>query len=168
MGSPVFRDFKTRTAKLDGIAKPMPTDPPDFENMAVLMPTRPPSMVTKAPPEFPGLIAASVWMKPPTPPSPAPVRDRAEIMPLVTVCPTPNGLPMARTKSPTSNSSESLKVNVGKSSPSERIFKKSQIRVLVGPDQSRVEFAPVRQNQCNPIGPLDNMMVGDDISVFLK
>ena len=35
------------------------------------------------------------------------VRASAETMPLVTVCPTPNGLPTASTRSPTSNLSES-------------------------------------------------------------
>ena len=48
---------------LEGMAKPMPIEPPDLEKIAVLMPTRRPSMVTSAPPELPGLIAASVWMK---------------------------------------------------------------------------------------------------------
>jgi hypothetical protein len=31
--------------------------------MAVLMPSSRPSVSTSAPPEFPGLMAASVWMK---------------------------------------------------------------------------------------------------------
>ena len=48
-----------------GMAKPMPTDPPVLEKMAELMPATLPSMVTRGPPELPGLIAASVWMKKP-------------------------------------------------------------------------------------------------------
>src|SRR6185369_15525270 len=43
-----------------GIAKPMPIDPPEREKMAVLMPIRLPEASMSAPPEFPGLMAASV------------------------------------------------------------------------------------------------------------
>ena len=50
-------------AMLAGMAKPMPTEPPDCEKMAVLMPTSRPCRSTSAPPELPGLMAASVWMK---------------------------------------------------------------------------------------------------------
>jgi hypothetical protein len=48
---------------LAGIAKPMPTLPPLGARMAVLMPTSSPRRLTSAPPELPGLIEASVWMK---------------------------------------------------------------------------------------------------------
>ena len=48
---------------LAGIAKPMPMLPPVRERIAVLMPTSWPSRLTSAPPELPGLIEASVWMK---------------------------------------------------------------------------------------------------------
>ena len=92
----------------DGTAKPMPIDPPPSrEKIAVLMPTRRPSMPTSAPPELPGLMAASVWMKKRKSAMPTVVRATAETIPLVTVCPTPNGLPIASTRSPTSRSSES-------------------------------------------------------------
>ncbi len=47
----------------DGIAKPMPMLPPVRERIAVLMPTSSPPRLTSAPPELPGLIDASVWMK---------------------------------------------------------------------------------------------------------
>ena len=47
----------------DGMAKPMPCEPPLREKIAVLMPASFPSMSTSAPPELPGLMAASVWMK---------------------------------------------------------------------------------------------------------
>jgi hypothetical protein len=46
-----------------GMAKPIPWYPPVRESSAVLMPTSSPAMSTRAPPEFPGLMAASVWMK---------------------------------------------------------------------------------------------------------
>ena len=44
------------------MAKPMPCEPPEREKIAVLMPTTRPAMSTSAPPELPGLMAASVWM----------------------------------------------------------------------------------------------------------
>jgi len=48
------------TAKLVGIAKPIPTLPPDRERIAELIPIKRPSMSIKAPPELPGLMDASV------------------------------------------------------------------------------------------------------------
>jgi hypothetical protein len=45
------------------MAKPMPIEPPERLRIAVFTPTSRPSMSTSAPPELPGLIAASVWMK---------------------------------------------------------------------------------------------------------
>ena len=47
------------------MAKPMPMEPPLREKMAVLMPISSPDMLISAPPELPGLMAASVWMKKP-------------------------------------------------------------------------------------------------------
>ncbi len=46
-----------------GMAKPMPCEPPEREKIAVLMPITRPAPSISAPPELPGLIAASVWMK---------------------------------------------------------------------------------------------------------
>ena len=85
--------------------------------MAELTPTSRPSMEISAPPELPGLMAASVWMKKLRSETPTWVRASAETMPLVTVCPTPKGLPMARTRSPTSSSSESRNSRYGNGSP---------------------------------------------------
>ncbi len=53
----------TRSAWFDGMAKPMPIDPPVGEMMAVLMPITSPSRLNSGPPELPRLMAASVWMK---------------------------------------------------------------------------------------------------------
>ena len=56
----------TRWAMFDGIEKPTPMEPDSSAlpavAMATLMPMSLPSLSTRAPPEFPGLIAASVWM----------------------------------------------------------------------------------------------------------
>src|SRR5437773_2214048 len=58
------------------------------------------------PPLLPGLMDASVWMKSSYGPSPI-TRPVALTMPVVTVCSSPNGLPIAITGSPTSSRAES-------------------------------------------------------------
>jgi hypothetical protein len=45
------------------MAKPIPLEPPVSEKIALLIPTSAPFMSTRAPPELPRLMAASVWMK---------------------------------------------------------------------------------------------------------
>ena len=50
----------TRLTMLIGIAKPMPCP---AATMAVLMPTTSPLRLMSGPPELPGLMDASVWMK---------------------------------------------------------------------------------------------------------
>ncbi len=62
---PAIAVASTSLTMLTGMAKPMPTEPPDCDTMAALMPISRPFMSTRAPPELPGLIAASVWMKKP-------------------------------------------------------------------------------------------------------
>ena len=57
------RRFMTSRAMLLGTAKPMPMYPPERLAMAVLMPMTSPRRLTSGPPELPGLMAASVWMK---------------------------------------------------------------------------------------------------------
>ena len=66
-----------------GIAKPMPLE---SAAMAVLMPTTLPPASSSGPPELPGLIAASVWIRlfRLWLPSVVIVRPLAETMPLVT------------------------------------------------------------------------------------
>ena len=53
----------TFLAVLEGTEKPMPTEPPDGEKMAVLMPITSPLRLNSGPPELPLLMAASVWIK---------------------------------------------------------------------------------------------------------
>ena len=60
---PVLAEATTTLTMFTGMAKPMPWLPPDCEKMAVLMPMSRPALSTSAPPELPGLMAASVWMK---------------------------------------------------------------------------------------------------------
>ena len=85
----------------------MPTLPPERERMALLMPTTSPDMLTSGPPELPGLMAASVWMKSLNGLPGSMDRPLALMMPAVTVCWSPKGEPMASTQSPTLTLSES-------------------------------------------------------------
>src|SRR6185437_3181960 len=75
-------------------------EPPVGEKMAEFTPTTLPSMSNSGPPELPRLIGASVWMKSSYGPSWM-SRFRAETIPSVTDPPSPNGLPIAITQSPT-------------------------------------------------------------------
>ena len=61
--SPKSRSWSsTGLAVSEGTAKPMPTEPPVGDRIAVLMPITSPSMLNSGPPELPLLMAASVWM----------------------------------------------------------------------------------------------------------
>ena len=72
-------------------------DPDDFR----------PARLMSGPPEFPGLIAASVWMYDSVFRDPTSFRSVAETIPAVTEWSKPSGLPIARTHSPISSFSES-------------------------------------------------------------
>ena len=48
---------------LDGMAKPMPSLPPDSLLICVLTPTTWPAALRSGPPELPWLMAASVWIE---------------------------------------------------------------------------------------------------------
>ena len=115
---PLMRSSMTRPAMLMGMANPIPWYPPDWETIAVLMPTTSPSRFTSGPPLLPGLMAASVWMKFSYSASLTSVRPRAETIPAVTEYFNPNGFPTANTQLPTRSLSESPSVAVGRSSPS--------------------------------------------------
>ncbi len=53
----------TSMATLMGMAKESPMKPPVRLKIWELMPTTSPSRLNSGPPELPGLIATSVWMK---------------------------------------------------------------------------------------------------------
>ena len=109
------RSATTVLAMLDGTAKPMPTLPPLGEKMAVLTPITSPRSLKVGPPELPRLMGASICKKSTIVP-PWRSRPRAETMPAVTEPPRPNGLPTARTQSPTRTRSESPNATCGSGS----------------------------------------------------
>ena len=89
-----------------GIAKPMPVE---SVATAVLMPTTAPVASTSGPPELPGLIAASVWIRLVIrwPLSTAMSRPLPDRIPLVTENEyIPSGMPIATTSWPTLSPSE--------------------------------------------------------------
>jgi hypothetical protein len=92
---------------LIGMAKPRPMLPPVEEAIQVFMPMTSPWMFTRAPPELPLLIEASVWMKSLIFPSGPPERLTALTMPAVTEDTRPRGLPIAMAQSPTRTVEES-------------------------------------------------------------
>ena len=53
----------TLRAMFAGIANPIPMLPPDGDRICELIPMSSPAVFTSAPPEFPWLMGASVWMK---------------------------------------------------------------------------------------------------------
>ena len=92
-----------RDGEADAVARPTA--------IAVLMPMTLPSASSSGPPELPGLIAASVWIRLLSglvEPSVVIERPVAETMPLVTEFEyVPSGLPIAITSWPTLSASES-------------------------------------------------------------
>ena len=88
-----------------------PIDP--LRAAMVLMPTTSPAMFTSGPPEFPGLMAASVWMK--SKPGAATVRGAPLrlTIPNDTECSSPKGWPRAITNSPTRSRLASPRVSTG-------------------------------------------------------
>ncbi len=84
---------------LMGIANPIPWPP---LIIAVLIPTTSPWVLSSGPPEFPGLMDASVWIRSPVGSAPGrSTRPVALITPRVTVLSSPKGFPTAIAHSPT-------------------------------------------------------------------
>ena len=109
-------------------------------------------------------MAASVWMKFSKVLMPRWVRPSAETMPEVTVWPTPKGLPMASTTSPTRSVSAAAKVIAG-SLRSRGDLEHGQIRFGIGADGLGLELAPVVERDLDLVGALDDMVVGEDVAL---
>ena len=93
--------FKNFLATLLGTANEYPTKPPETDVIAVFIPISSPLVLTSAPPLFPLLTAASVWIYDSLTPSLLfKSLDFALIIPAVTVELRLNGFPTAKTHSP--------------------------------------------------------------------
>src|SRR3989304_6942540 len=117
----IFTDMATPIPELAG----SPVEVELLVRIAWLTPMTSPARLSKGPPEFPGLRAASVWiisLDEKNPPSGAEATSesndlpRAETMPVVMVLSKPNGLPIATTTWPTLSKLESPNVNGNNSS----------------------------------------------------
>src|SRR6266576_4543377 len=95
--------FATVFTASEGIAKPTPSFPPESLSICALTPITWPLMFSSGPPEFPWLIAASVWIEPEIENlfGAVIVRLTALTIPVVMLSGRPNGLPIAATSSPT-------------------------------------------------------------------
>src|SRR5918911_351404 len=116
--------------------------------MAVFMPMTFPSMFSSGPPELPGLIEASVWMKSVNV-RPASFdgteRPSAETTPVVTEPLSPNGLPTATTFSP--------------------IIRSDDVPIGIDADQRRRELRAVVEVDGDVRRPFDDVIVRDDDAV---
>ena len=86
-------------------------------------------------------------------------------MPLVTVCPTPNGFPIARMISPTSTLSEIHKFQVRERCSSRVNSQYREVRPFIDQHDDGIELAAVRQRHGHLIGSGDNVIVGHDVTV---
>ena len=84
-------------------------------------------------------------------------------MPIVTVWPTPSGLPTASTTSPTRTASESPSVSVCRLVPS--IFRTARSLGSIRPDDLGLEAAAVGQLDVHLLGAVDDVVVGQDVAV---
>mmetsp|Transcript_29435 Transcript_29435/g.80492 ORF Transcript_29435/g.80492 Transcript_29435/m.80492 type:complete len:273 (-) Transcript_29435:265-1083(-) len=95
-----------------GTARPTPVEAPPLLRTAVFMPITWPCESSNGPPEFPGLMEASVCMQPWIGRSPtSSVREMPEMTPRLRLCSKPKGFPMAYTVCPTSSCSDSPRAN---------------------------------------------------------
>ena len=107
-------------------------------------------------------MAASVWMKS-SYTDLFNCRPSALTMPIVTVRPMPNGLPIASTTSPTLSGFLSAMVMLGRFDAVD--LEHRQIGFGIAADHARVDHAAVVQHDSDFLGALDHVIVGDDIAV---
>ena len=153
-------------ARFDGIAKPMPTLPPVGLWIAVLTPITLPSRSKVGPPELPWLIGASICMKSSKRPAPI-TRCSAETMPAVTELPSPNGLPIAITGSPTRTAVGVRELDVGQGLAGVDL-EHGEVGVRIGADHLRRQLAAVIHGDRNLAGIGDHVVVGRDVAVLVE
>ena len=101
-----------------GMAKPIPLLSPLWLRISAFTPMTSPLMSARAPPELPGLMAASVWiMFTATSASFCKGRSTALTTPEVTVPLSPKGLPMATATEPTAGSAPANLAAVSRDEP---------------------------------------------------
>ena len=91
----------------------------------------------------------------------------ALMMPLVTVSSRPKGLPTARTHSPTFTLSESPRGKRREISKEGRDLDQDKVCFGIPSDDFSLVLLPFRQFHFDLVGVLDDMIVGDDIPIFI-
>src|SRR5471032_1895761 len=124
------------------------------------MPSKLPLVSISAPPELPKLMAASVCMKFSKWLMCRLLRPSAEMMPMVTVWPTPKGLPMASTTSPT-RACSAWPSTMTDSLPSDTLMTARSVSGSVPTTLA----AAVRQRHLDVVGRVDDVVVGQNIAV---
>jgi hypothetical protein len=102
-----------RRTVFTGMAKPTPEETPVWEKIIVFTPITRPWLSSSGPPEFPGLIGASVWIMFGMLNTRDPgrmTRPMALTIPTVIVPSSPKGLPMAMASCPGRTAPESPRV----------------------------------------------------------
>ena len=84
-------------------------------------------------------------------------------IPMVTVCPTPKGLPMARTCVADLKLRGVANRDGGQAAAS--ILMQRDVGLGVGADDPRFEFAAVGQGDLNVSGSIHDVVIGEDIAV---
>ncbi len=153
-----------------GIAKPTPVFCPVRLAMAVFMPISRPWLSKSGPPELPGLIAASIWM----------IdlivrllragseRFKLEMMPVVSVRSSPNGLPMANTCCPTFSLVESPKIDREEQLRRGVDLDHGHVARDIAADDSGFMLRAVEQRDLDFIGPFDDVIVGQDVALLVR
>ena len=154
---------------LEGIAKPTPSEPPDSLSIWALTPTTRPLPSSSGPPEFPWLIAASVWIVSVIVKLLGAViwRWSALTIPLVTVPSSPNGLPIATTGSPTRSALESPSRKRLEHGCGSVDLEDCEVGRAIGADQRRRVRRAVGEADGDPGGAGDDVLVRDDVAVLV-
>src|SRR6185312_546101 len=147
-----------RVVSLMGTARPSP-----HPATAVLMPTTRLAESASAPPELPGLSAASVWMTSSTTRAVRPSRVGSErpsplTTPAVTEPASPSGLPTATTSCPTRSVPASPRTAGGGVAVRAR---HRQVGERVGADDDHIGLGPVAEHRPAGGGAPDHVGVGE-------
>ena len=137
------------------------------------MPMIPPSRSARAPPELPGEIAASVWIRsvkalrsaePPPVSSGGNSRPTPLTTPEVTVDSKPDGLPIATASWPTTGCF--FLVERGGRQVVAVHLHHGDLGVRIGADYAARLRGAVGEGHVHAGGPLDDVVVGDDVTVL--
>src|SRR3954454_22946594 len=147
-------------ASLIGTASPSP-----MPATAVFTPTTRLSPSASAPPELPGLSAASVWItfstsRPADPDRVGSDLPRAETTPAVTVPASPIGLPIATTSWPTRSIAELGRLQVARVGANDR-----QVGQGIGSDHLGADLPPVREGGAHAMSASDDVGGGEHVAV---